>query len=56
MDQADEGPPAFIIPLVAPGAGDPASKKESPILSVQNNEAGSLGTETGGFFAGGIVQ
>ena len=34
LDQAEEGPPALIISLVAPGTRDPAAEKESPVSSV----------------------
>jgi hypothetical protein len=41
---------------MASGTGDPAAEKESSILSVKRNQAGSLGTEAGGFFAVAIVN
>jgi hypothetical protein len=41
---------------MASGAGDPAAEKESSILSVKRNQAGSQGTEADGFFACGILN
>ena len=56
LDQAEEGTPALVIALVAPGTRDSAAEKESPILSVERNKTGSLGAEAGRFFASGIVE
>jgi hypothetical protein len=55
-DEGDDSLPAVVIPLVSPGAGDPAPELETAVGTIKDHLAGGPGAKTRRLQAAGVVE